>query len=391
MNHNPISVLHLITELNTGGAEQMLFKVICRMDRERFRSIVVTMTERGSIGEKIAAEGFQVHELGMSLGRPRLSGAWKLHRLIRRERVHILQTWLYHADLLGLLVGKISPVQRIVWGIRCSEMDLRNYRTLTAITLRICSLLSSRVDAIVVNSEEGKRVHSRIGYPPSKMVIIPNGFDTDLFKPDPEARRRLREELGLGTNALLIGLVARFDPMKDHDSFFKAAALLSSQEDVHFVLAGKGMVPENKDIASRLKTAFEGRVHLLGLREDIPGITAGLDIATSCSAYGEGFSNTIGEAMACGVPCVVTNVGDSAKIIGDTGLVIPPRDPVALAEAWGSLLKAGRIRREELGRQARERAIEEYGIGRVVNRFERFYEGLVRDPGFRPPYAGCWN
>lgn len=357
----------------------MLFKVICGMDRKRFRSTVVTMTERGPIGKKIAAEGFPVHELGMSPGRPSLKGSWKLFSLLRRERAHVLQSWLYHADLLGLLVGKISPVKRIVWGIRCSEMDLRNYRFLTAATLRTCSLLSSWADAIVVNSEEGKRVHSRFGYPAGKMVIIPNGFDTDLFRPDPEAGSRLRKELGLREDAVLIGLVARYDPMKDHANFLKAAALLSPEEDVHFVLVGRGVVKENRDLRASVDSSIQDRVHFLGPREDVSRINAGLDIATSSSAYGEGFSNTLGEAMACGIPCVVTRVGDSAAIVGDSGLVVPPRDPVALAEAWNRLLRMGRIEREKVGQRARSRILEQFCIKHVASRFEQLYEGMIHD------------
>jgi len=172
--------------------------------------------------------------------------------------------------------------------------------------------------------------------------------------------------------------VARFDPMKDHGTFFRAASVLASrEEDVHFVMVGKGMVPDNPQVAGHLDSNLEGRVHFLGPREDMPRLTSALDIAVSSSAYGEGFSNTIGEAMACAVPCVVTDVGDARRIVGDTGIVVAPRDPEAMADAWGRFLDMGRDRRRALGEKARQRIQETFSIDRVVARFEDLYEGLV--------------
>jgi glycosyltransferase involved in cell wall biosynthesis len=375
-----LKIIHLITELNTGGAEQMLYKVTTRMDRRRFRTIVVTMSEKGPIGRQIEAKGFPIVELGMRLGRPSVFGALKLYTLIRRERPSILQTWLYHADLLGIFVGKLAPVQRIVWGIRCSEMDLRNYRFLTNMTVKACARASKWPDAIIVNSEEGKRAHKGFGYRAERMVNIPNGFDTELFRPDPGAQARLLSELGLGREAIKIGLIARFDPMKDHANFLRAASLLNSKEDVHFVLAGRGVVPENRKLSEHLNSRLSGKVHFLGPRDDIARITPALDISTSSSSYGEGFSNTIGEAMACGIPCVVTDVGDSAAIVADTGFVVPPRDPAALAGAWSKLLEMGKEGRKRLGEQARARILENFSIEKVARQFEQFYEGIMQDP-----------
>jgi len=376
-----LTVVHLITELNTGGAEQMLYKVITGMDRSRFRSVVVSMTDRGTVGAKIANEGFPVLELGMTLGTPNPKGAWRLYRFLRREKPNILQTWLYHADLLGVLIGRMAAVRRIVWSIRCSDMDLANYRLLTTVTLKICARLSVWADAILVNSEQGRRVHEAMGYNSERMVFIPNGFDTALFQADPGAKARLLSELRLGRETFLIGQVARFDLMKDHPNFLKAASLLKSRRNVHFVLAGNGIDRSNPELVKHLDPDLHNRVHFLGPREDIPSLMPAFDIATSSSAYGEGFSNSIGEAMACGVPCVVTDVGDSAVIVGDTGMVVPPRNHEALADAWLGLLEVGDEKRKELGARARKRVLEKYGIDGVVKRFEEFYEGIaeIRD------------
>ena len=242
MSLQPLRVVHLITELNTGGAEQMLCKVATRMNRTRFRCVVVSMSDRGTLGEKISEHGIPVFHLGMAPGRPGVGGLLKLCSLLRKGRAHILQTWLYHADLAGILAGKMTGVPRVIWGIRCSDMDLKNYRFLSTLTVRLGAFLSPLADAIVVNSEEGKKVHQGMGYHARRMCVIPNGFDTRSFHPDPEARDGLRRELGLDREAFLIGLVARFDPKLDSSTntlvinglWLETAALA---EDAQFVAA----------------------------------------------------------------------------------------------------------------------------------------------------------
>ena len=375
----PIKIVHLITELNTGGAEQMLCKLVTHMDRKAFRPLVVSMADRGPVGEKLASEGVPVLELGMRLGRPAPAGLLKLCRLLRKYDPDVLQTWLYHADLLGLLAGKVSAVKRIVWGIRCSDMDLRNYSPLTALTVWSNARLSCFPDAILVNSEEGKQVHEKRGYSARRMRVIPNGFDIERFRPDETAREWLLAELGLTHQAKLIGFVARFDPMKDHKTFFRAASALAAKEDsVHFILAGDGMVVSNAQVSVLVKPKLLDKVHLLGRREDIPRLLAAMDIATSASAYGEGFSNAVGEAMACGVPCAVTDVGDAGWIVGDTGMAVPPGSPELLADAWKRLLDMDLEQRKRLGERARARVAENFEINKVVRRFEDFYRGLQR-------------
>ena len=379
MSYEPITVVHLITELNMGGAEQMLHKLVTRMDHNKFRCMVVSMTDIGPIGEKIRAGGIPVFTLDMALGRPTPRGLIKMFHFFKQESVDIIQTWLYHADLLGLVVGRFAGIKRIVWGIRCSNMHLRNYRPLTALTVRVGGVLSRLADAIVVNSEEGKDVHRRRGYHTERMVLIPNGFDTGRFCPDTSGRDWLLGQLSLSWDVILIGLVARFDPMKDQRTFLSAASLLAEKESsVHFVMVGKGMDSHNRELIPLLDgNGLKERVHLLGLRHDIPRIVAALDIATSSSAFGEGFSNTIGEAMSCGIPCVVTDVGDSARIVGDTGFVVPPKEPDAMAGAWHQLIKMGRGRRRSLGEKARLRIVENYDLREVVKRFEQFYKKLL--------------
>ncbi len=357
----------------------MLEKLLARMDRKRFRSIVISMTDIGPIGENIADLMIPVFGLGMRRGRPNLAGMIRLFRIFRREAVDIIQTWLYHADLLGFVVGRIAGIRQTVWGIRCSDMEFRNYRPLTRLIVKVNAKLSPMVEAIVVNSEAGKIIHRRMGYQIKRMVLISNGFDTAKFFPDESAREWMVNQLDLPNEVFLIGLVARWDPMKDHGNFLRAAAFLAEKDkSVHFLMAGQGVDSGNKKIMSFMNYGnLNGRVHALGFRNDMSRIMAALDIASSSSAYGEGFPNTIGEAMACGVPCVVTDVGDSAKIVGDTGLVVAPKDPEALSRAWKELIDLGDEGRRRLGSAARKRITEHFELSRITCEYEAFYNSLA--------------
>jgi glycosyltransferase involved in cell wall biosynthesis len=211
------------------------------------------------------------------------------------------------------------------------------------------------------------------------MIVIPNGFDLTHFKPDPFSRESVRQELGIAKDALLIGLVGRFDPKKDHDTFLRAAAFLHScKTEVHFLLCGDQITWENAALKNEIETlGIVSWMHLLGKREDIPRLTSALDIAVSSSSFGEGFPNTIGEAMACGVPCVVTDVGDSALIVGDTGRVVPPKDPHALVIAWNHWIEMGLEHRKQWGLTARRRVEEQYSLPAIVEKYEHLYQEMA--------------
>jgi glycosyltransferase involved in cell wall biosynthesis len=305
----------------------------------------------------------------------------RLAQEIRAFRPDILQTWLYHANLLGTLVSLTTGPRVVLWNIRSSDMDMSHYRRISGWVVRVCAWLSWLPEAVIVNSRAGLGYHESIGYRPRRWAVIPNGVDTDVFRPDAPARVALREELGLPPEAVLIGYVARLDPMKDHVTFLDAARLLSrTHSNAHFVLCGEGIEPGQKPLAQSLEDlGFSMRVHLLGRRDDIPQLTAGFDIATLASAFGEGFPTVVAEAMACGVPCVVTDVGDAAALVGDTGRVVPPGDPRALAAAWEDLLEAGPAVRERLGAAARRRIESEFTLPKMVSKYEELYLRLAQE------------
>ncbi|HEX8948307.1 MAG TPA: glycosyltransferase [Dissulfurispiraceae bacterium] len=374
-----MKVLHIIVDLSTGGAEMMLYKLLSSMDRTAFEQEVVSLTDIGEVGEKIRKLDIPVHALGMRKQMPNPLLVLKLSRWIRRRRPDMIQTWMYHADLVGGLAAKMSGGVPVVWGIRHTNLDPAYNRRMTLRVARLCASLSERLPArIVCCSEAARLTHEAIGYVPGKITVIPNGFNSQTFKPDPSARLSVRKELGLAGDVLLIGLVARFNPQKDHLTFVRAAALLHERlPEVHFVLCGDGITAENPELKEWIEDAGIRRVcHLLGKRTDIPRLTASFDIAAS-SSCGEGFPNAVGEAMACGIPCVVTDAGDSAFLVGDTGRVVRPMDSPGLAAAWMEVISLGRDERFRLGLSARRRVEEHFSLPAVAARYETLYETVA--------------
>jgi glycosyltransferase involved in cell wall biosynthesis len=371
-----ITVVHLITGLETGGAERMLARLVARADAGCCRSVVVSLADAGPAAAPIVEAGIECIGLGMNRAAPDPRGLFRLVRLLRQARPDIVQTWLYHADLMGLIAARLAPAPALLWNLRCSDARLR---PLPAALRRLLARLSAIPDAVLVNSQAGRRFHEGTGYRPRRWEYVPNGFDTAELAPDIAARARLRAELGLPDAAVAIGLPARFHPMKDHATFMAAAKMLAGiHPEVRFVLAGAGTEAANPAFARLLAASgVAERVLALGERRDMRAFYAALDIATLCSAWGEGFPNVLGEAMACGVPCVATDIGDAADLLRDTGLVVAPRDPAALAAAWRSLIMDGAEPRRARGLAARARIRRDYELDAVVGRYLALYEELA--------------
>jgi glycosyltransferase involved in cell wall biosynthesis len=367
-------ILHVITTLDTGGAQMMLYKLLLRLDQKEFSSRVVSLIPPGIIGEKIQALGITVSDLGMRRGMVNPMAFFKLTELISLWKPAIIQTWMYHSDLLGLLAAKTARAGKVVWNIRSSGMDFSNYGYYTAWTAILCALLSRFPEAVITNSHVAKECHLKLGYRPRHFEVIPNGFDLGRFQPNVKARRRIRDELRLGPETPCIGLIARFDPKKDHGMFFYAIKkVVNACKDSQFVLCGDLVSDDNVQLRGWIDDlGIESYVHLLGRREDMPGIMAAMDVVVLSSAS-ESFPNVVGEAMACGVPCVVTDVGDSARIVSNTGKVVPPKDPNALADAILELLEMRVEERQKLGQKARERIRDHYSLDKIVGDYEELY------------------
>ncbi|MDC0336181.1 glycosyltransferase [Pseudodesulfovibrio sp.] len=375
-----MKILHVITGLDVGGAETMLYRLATHMDLVRFQPRVVSLVAPGPMGKKLTDAGIRVDSLDMQRGVPSPMGLLKLVKLMRLWRPDVVQTWLYHADLAGLVAARLAfPFgggPKVAWNIRCSYMALEEYRRMTGVTLKACAALSGGPDVVLTNSHEAKRFHGELGYRPKQWEVIPNGFDVDRFAPDSAARREVREELSIAQDAIIVGHVARFDAMKDHRTFIEAAGQISQESDAVFVLVGRGVDYDNLDLAAWMAEAglASDRVRLLGERDDIPRLMAAMDVHVS-SSLGESFPNVVGETMACGVPNVVTDVGDSGLLVADTGLVVQPGDAHGLAEMILRLVNSPEERGGK-GKAARERVVDTFSLNATVTRFSELYVKL---------------
>lgn len=371
-----LRVLHVITGLNVGGAERMLHKLLVEHSKRNVRSFAVSLTDNGEVGRQIQRLGVKVQVLGLRRALPNPVGIYRLAKVIRNLRPQVIQSWMYHADLAAGLAGRMIGDAPVIWNIRNSNLDPESKR-LTRLTARLCARLSGVLpEKIICCSEASKREHVRLGYQEANMQVIPNGFDPAEFKPDDQSKAAIRRELNVEYGVPLIGLVARYDPQKDFLNFVRAAKLfLKLGHKATFIMVGEGVDSRNVELTRLIQQyGILHSVRLLGPRDDIARVTGALDIATSSSRCNEGFSNTVGEAMACAVPCVVTDVGDSRHIVGETGIVVPPEDSQALAKAWIKLLGEGEEKKKARGSEARRRIVEKFSIAQAADQYLRVYQ-----------------
>lgn len=368
-------ILHIITSLNDGGAEAVLFR-LCTADRKQ-RHHVISLMDMGKYGPLLEAAGVQVTTIGLQRGRVTLAGFWRLYGAIRDLRPEAVQTWMYHADLLGGLAARLAGVRNVTWGIHHTTLDPQKSNRSTIFVAKACALLSRHIPRrIVCCAEKSCQVHASLGYDSARMRVIPNGYDLSVFQPDPTAGADLRQNLRLAAEAHVIGFVARFDPQKDHRTLLQALALLHKRGIAPTcLLVGTGLEPENRQLAAWIAETLPGdQIRLLGRRSDIPAVMNALDLHVMSSAFGEAFPNVLAEAMACGTPCVSTDVGDAACIVGVTGRIVPPRDPGALAEAIADML-AARTAPDWPERRAAARAhvAQNFSLERMVDAYEKVW------------------
>jgi glycosyltransferase involved in cell wall biosynthesis len=373
MSARKLRVMHVITGLGQGGAESVLLR-LATYPEAAVEHTVVSLTDEGIYGERLRAAGVAVHALGMKRGRVSLGGFLALRALIARTRPDAVQTWMYHADLIGGLAARLAGVRAIAWGIRNSGEHLERSSRSARLVLRACALLSGWVPrAIVCAAQKAAERHADKGYRRDRLVVVSNGYDLSRYTPDEAARARVRAQWGLADDAPVIGCVARWDPLKDHANLLRAiAALVRDGRDggLRCVLIGRGMAADNPELGALIdRLGLRERLVLAGPSDDVPAAMNGLDlhVLSSCA---EGFPNVVAEAMACGVYCVVTDVGDAAYIVGDTGVVVPPEQPEALARGIETAQREVAARgRERAGQPARARVLERFDLARMVQSY----------------------
>lgn len=367
-------VVHVINDLDDGGAEAVLFR-LCAADTNN-RHVVISLQCAGKYGALLRDLGIAVHCLNMVRGRITLGTLWQLGKLMHSYRPDVVQTWMYHSDLIGGAVAWLVGIRRIYWGVHNTNLEGDKTKRLTILVVWLNALLSHLVPKYIVScSVKGGAVHRSFGYRADKFMVIPNGYDLHQFAPDTQASSALKLALSIPDGVPILGMVARFDPQKDHLNLITALGFLrQSGQDYYCVLVGGGMDDTNSELLAWLDLhGVRDRILLLGQRNDIPAIMNTLDVHVLSSA-GEAFPNVLCEAMACGTPCVTTDVGDSALIVGETGWVVPAKSPVDLSRTLRFVLEqreknptAWRQRKAE----ARQRILDHFSIGKMTDNYHR--------------------
>lgn len=374
-----MKVLHIITGLENGGAESTLFRLVTA-DKENTH-VVLSLTKTGVYGERLLQAGIHVEVLGMQRGSINPKLILKLSRLIKFLEPDVVQTWMYHSDLIGGIAAKMAGVKAIAWGVRNSTLDRTTTSLSTRLVARICAFISRVIPTkITTCSTNAKQVHIELGYSADKFMVIPNGYDLKKLFPDSDSRALCRSKWGFNQEDIVIGVVARWDPQKDHKNLVNALGKLSTT-NLKCVFIGTNMDANNTDLVNMVNASGASKsIYLMGPTTEIPLVMNGLDLHILPSAYGEAFPNVVAEAMACGTPCIATDVGDAEFIIGDTGWIVPPCDSDALANAIQNALD--KMGDKEIWQQKQiqcaQRITDLFSIEKMVNSFNQIWLDISR-------------
>jgi glycosyltransferase involved in cell wall biosynthesis len=376
-------ILHVITTLSVGGAETMLRNVALGLPRNGFEQRVISLTTRDPIGGQLEAGGIPVLATGTKGGRKLPALLMQARQLVAQWRPDVIHAWMYHANVFArVLIGLTSAGTRpaFVASVRGALNSPRAQRRVLRMVRWVDARSSRYADALLFNSRVSASQHHAIGYLRDRSLVIPNGFDTNTFAPDARARQHARAALGID-NEFLIGMVARYEPVKGHEIMLKAArSVVNDRPQSRFAFAGRGCDANNHGLA-RLVSEFglSRHVILLGERRDVPELINAFDLAV-CPSLSESFPNAVGEAMSCGVPCVVTDVGDCAMLVGDTGIVAPPADPETLAMRIKDFIDMEPAERASMGLRARNRIVQEFSLDAVLLKYAALYDRLMAAP-----------
>jgi glycosyltransferase involved in cell wall biosynthesis len=371
-----MKILHVITGLNDGGAEGVLYR-LCKHDN-RCQHIIISMMDEGKFGPLLKDIGIEVHCLNMPQGRLSISGLWRLLKLIFNNKPDVVQTWMCHADLIGGLVARFAGIRHVFWNVRHTTLELGKSKRSTIWVVKACTFISGWVPRkIVYCAHKAKAAHEAIGYKKGKAEIIANGFDFTQFSIDSFSRAAFRSELGLNNDISLIGMVARYHSDKDHINLIKALCLVKKANyNFKLVLIGRDLNAKNQTLLNHIRdNQLMKNVILLGQRTDIPTVMNGLDLHI-LSSIGEAFPNVVAEAMACGTPCVVTNVGDAALIVGESGWIVPPKEPQSLANSIMQAFQEKQINQQAwlLRKEAcRSRIVDNFSMEKMIKGYRRVW------------------
>ena len=371
------TILHVITGLSDGGAEGVLYR-LCTNDSKN-NHVVVSLMGLGKYGPLLIQDGIELYCLDMSMGTFSLRALLRLWSLILHIRPDVVQTWMYHSDLIGGIVARFAGVSEVLWGIRHTNYVLEDSKLSRYFLQYLCALFSWIVPKQIVScADSAKKFHMTLGFDVNKIVVIHNGFSLSDFRPDSVSGELFRSNLGIGYDSLVLGMVGRFNPMKDHLNLLQAMSLLKSQGiNFKIILVGTGLHYDNMQLQEWVKSChLEDDLYLPGPCSDIKAVMNALDFHVLSSAFGEGFPNVLAEAMACGTPCITTDVGDAALIVGDTGWVVPPRNSIALSDAIKVALEETIAKRRQRGQAARDRIETCFSLELMLKNYSYLYQAM---------------
>jgi glycosyltransferase involved in cell wall biosynthesis len=370
-------ILHIIVGLNSGGAELMLSRLV--VGSPSVEHIIVSLTSVGPIGGDLKKRGIHVYCLNLN----KFNSLYKIFYLvkfIKNTNPNVVQTWMYHSDFIGGLAAKIAGVKKIFWNIRNTEIPQKAFSR-TGFIIRICALLSGCIpNKIICCAFSALDKHSALGYSRSKMVVIPNGYQK-TYGEKFDKRHEVRTKLGLSSDVLVIGIVGRYDFLKGYDILITAASLFSKsyQDEFIFLCAGRHIDQNNPELMELLNgSSLKNNFLLMGESSNVEEIYSAMDFYCLPSRS-EGFPNVVAEAMLCRLPCVVTDVGDAARIIGKSGIVVESKNAESLATGLLGMAEFSVEKRKELGGLARSRIVENYEIGKIINQYLAVYELKGKD------------
>jgi glycosyltransferase involved in cell wall biosynthesis len=362
-------IMFLVHSLELAGAERQVVNLAKGLLHKGHCVSVITFYARGPLGSDLRDAGVTVHSL-QKRKRSDVSFLWRLAKLVRREEPDVLHGYLESPNILSGLLKLLIPNLRVVWGVRCSAKEPDGYDAASRVFSALEPKVSALADLIIINSRSGARDADNAGFPADKIRIIPNGIDSDYFRPDPDAGQRLRRELGVRPTERLIGRIGRFHRMKDYPAFLDTAAGLRRRDPrLRFLCLGNGSLAEEVELAALIsQLGLQDCTQVCKPLRDMRSVYNALDLVVSSSAFGEGFPNVVGEAMACGTPCVVTDVGDSAFLIDIPELVVPPRRPRALESACARWFAHPSLWDRD---RARQRIVNGFSVRQLVDRTEQ--------------------
>ena len=378
-----MQVLHIISGLGDGGAEAILYR-LCQYEKDHSH-VVISLMDEEKYGPMLKHIGVDVYTLNNSKKKIKILSLLKLYKLIFKLKPDVVQTWMYHADFIGGFVARSIGIKNIFWSVHHTTLVGGESKLLTVLIARINSFLSYFVPKkIIYCAEMSRKTQELMGFKKNKGVVIPNGYDVEDFVDDDFKRSKFRNELNTTKDTFVIGHVGRYDPQKDHGNLIEALLDLK-QRQINFkaIMIGTNLDKNNQKLVKLIKDKqLENFISLLGRRNDIPAAMNGIELFVLSSAFGEAFPNVLNEAMACGTPCVATNVGDSARIIGDTGWIVPIKDPQALSSAINEASKEMRLNKSSWTKRktmCRKRIVENFEIKKMVKKYKDIWEECLEN------------